>query len=96
MLACAGKAYGERPDLQLNPRLYPELQAFLDTWRQELKPAHSRVFSQLNGAPLTEQAIYKIFRTCAYRWGTGWGGVVWSPSPTGMAWPGMLHAPKPA
>lgn len=62
-----GKAYGERPPLQLSPSLYPELQAFLDTWRAELNPQHSFVFSQLSGKPLTEQGVHKIFTTSSYR-----------------------------
>ena len=63
----AGKAYGERPPLVIAPHVYPELQAWLDTWRAVLNPKHDYVFTQVNGDPLTTQGLYKIFYTCAYR-----------------------------
>ena len=44
-----------------------QLEAFLGHWRQFLQPKHSLVFSQLNGAPVTMQAVYKIFHTSAFR-----------------------------
>ena len=44
-----------------------QLEAFLGHWRQFLQPQHSLVFSQLNGAPMTMQAVYKIFHTSAFR-----------------------------
>ena len=47
---------------------YPELEAFMDTWRVHLKPQHSFLLSQLSGRPLTEQGIHKIFVTSAFRW----------------------------
>jgi hypothetical protein len=44
-----------------------QLEAFLGYWRQFLRPDHSLVFSQLNGAPLTVQGLGKIFYTSAFR-----------------------------
>ena len=44
-----------------------QLEAFLGHWRQFLQPQHSLVFSQLNGAPMTMQAVYKIFHTSPFR-----------------------------
>ena len=44
-----------------------QLEAFLGHWRQFLQPKHGLVFSQLNGAPVTMQAVYKIFNTSAFR-----------------------------
>ena len=44
-----------------------QLEAFLGHWRQFLKPQHGLMFSQLNGAPMTMQAVYKIFHTSAFR-----------------------------
>ena len=44
-----------------------QLEAFLGHWRQFLQPKHSLLFSQLNGAPMTMQAVHKIFYTSAFR-----------------------------
>ncbi len=44
-----------------------QLEAFLGHWRQFLKPQHTLMFSQLNGAPMTMQGVYKIFHTSAFR-----------------------------
>jgi hypothetical protein len=44
-----------------------QLEAFLGHWRQFLQPQHSLAFSQLNGKPLTEQGLHKIFYTSAFR-----------------------------
>lgn len=62
-----GKAYGERPPMVLAPHIYPELEAFLDEWRSELKPQHDFVFSQANGDPLTTLGLYKLFYTSCFR-----------------------------
>ena len=63
-----GKSYGERPPMVLAPHIYPELQAFLETWRDELKPKHDFLFSRPNGEPLTGNALYKLFYTSCYRY----------------------------
>lgn len=63
----AGKAYGERPPLVIAAHVYPELAAWLDTWRAVFKPTHDYVFTQTNGSPLTGQGLYKLFYTSAYR-----------------------------
>lgn len=41
-----GKKYGERPAMVIPSFIYPELEAFIDTWRQEMKPSHPRLFSR--------------------------------------------------
>ena len=48
-------------------RVPGQLEAFLGHWRQFLQPQHSLAFSQLNGKPLTEQGVHKIFYTSAFR-----------------------------
>ena len=63
-----GKAYGERPPMLLAPHIYPELEAFLEKWRSELKPEHNFLFSTANGRPLTGVALYKLFYTSCYRY----------------------------
>lgn len=45
----------------------PQLEAFLGHWRQFLQPQHNLMFSQLNGVPMTMQAVYKVFHTSAFR-----------------------------
>lgn len=62
-----GRSYGERPPLVLNSRIYPELEAFITTWRSELSPLHGRLFTQANGQPLTTESLYKLFYTTAFR-----------------------------
>ena len=44
-----------------------QLEAFLGRWRAFLQPRHALLFSQLNGAPLTVQGVYKVFQTSAFR-----------------------------
>lgn len=41
-----GRAYGERPPLQISPHIYPELEAYMGTWRAALKPRHNLLFTQ--------------------------------------------------
>jgi len=63
-----GKSYGERPPLVLNPSVYPELEAYMDTWRQELaSPDHTFLFTQANGNPFSDKQLSKFFMTSAYR-----------------------------
>lgn len=62
-----GRAYGERPPLTIAPHIYPELEAFMSTWRAHLQPRHALLFSQRNGEPLTDKSLYKLFWTTAYR-----------------------------
>jgi hypothetical protein len=62
-----GRAYGERPPLVLAPALYPELEAYLATWRAALGARHGRLFTQRNGEPLTDGALYKIFWQACFR-----------------------------
>lgn len=47
--------------------MFGQLEAFLGHWRQFLQPQHSLAFSQLNGKPLTEQGLHKMFYTSAFR-----------------------------
>ena len=44
-----GRVYGTRPPLQLDESLYPELHAYLSTWRQCLNPKHDFVFTMKSG-----------------------------------------------
>ncbi|KAL4540242.1 hypothetical protein Ndes2526A_g03237 [Nannochloris sp. 'desiccata'] len=63
-----GKSYGERPPLVLNPTVYPELEAYVNTWRQELaSPDHTFLFTQANGNPFSDKQLSKFFMTSAYR-----------------------------
>ncbi|KAF6259555.1 hypothetical protein COO60DRAFT_994648 [Scenedesmus sp. NREL 46B-D3] len=45
-----GKKYGDRPSLLIAPFIYPELEAFINTWRQELAPQTSMLFCNLGVA----------------------------------------------
>ena len=62
-----GKAYGERPPLVIAPRIYPELEAYISTWRQHLHPKHDFLFTQANGEPFSDKNLYKVFWTTSYR-----------------------------
>jgi hypothetical protein len=63
-----GKKYGDRPPLLIAPFIYPELEAFIDTWRQELAPKTSMLFCKpRSGQPLTEDSLNDIFRKAALR-----------------------------
>jgi hypothetical protein len=63
-----GKQYGDRPPLVLAPFIYPELEAFIGTWRAELAPATPRLFVRPGtGQPLTESDVYYNFRSAALR-----------------------------
>jgi hypothetical protein len=62
-----GRTYGVRPALAISPALYPELEAFLDTWRAHLAPQHDFLFTKKNGQPLQDKDVYKTFFTTAYR-----------------------------
>jgi hypothetical protein len=63
-----GKSYGERPPLVLNPTIYPELEAYVTTWRRELEsPEHTLLFTQRNGKPFSDKQLSKFFMTSAYR-----------------------------
>ena len=44
-----GRVYGTRPPLQLDESLYPELHAYLSTWRACLNPKHDFVFTMKSG-----------------------------------------------
>jgi hypothetical protein len=63
-----GKQYGDRPPLPIAPFIYPELEAFIGTWRQELAPKTSRLFCKpRSGEPLDENAVYYTFKQAALR-----------------------------
>jgi hypothetical protein len=63
-----GKQYGDRPPLLIAPFIYPELEAFIYTWRQELGPKTSRLFCKpRSGQPLDENAVYGLFKQAALR-----------------------------
>lgn len=62
-----GRTYGERPALVISPRLYPELEAYMNTWRATMEPTHDLLFCQQNGQPLTEKSLYKMFWATSFR-----------------------------
>jgi hypothetical protein len=63
-----GKRYGDRPPLLIAPFIYPELEAFISTWRAHLSPATPRLFVQpRTGQPLNERALYVMFKYAALR-----------------------------
>ncbi|CAK4700041.1 hypothetical protein LEN26_009045 [Aphanomyces euteiches] len=64
-----GKAYGERPPLVIPDHIVPYLTAFLNKWRQELKPKddHAFLFSNTKGEPATADFIYRTFTRAIYR-----------------------------
>lgn len=62
-----GRTYGDRPPLIIAPSLYPELEAFVSTWRAELAPQHGFLFTQENGEPFSDKSLYKTFWQAAYR-----------------------------
>ena len=62
-----GKSYGERPPLLLSPSMYPELEAFIATWRAELEPQHNFLFTQENKQPFSDSQLSKFFMVTAYR-----------------------------
>ena len=41
-----GRSYGDRPPLVLAPHIYPELEAYLATWRAHLQPRHDFLFTK--------------------------------------------------
>ena len=62
-----GKAYGERAPLYISQSLTTALDVFLGRYRAALEPEHEFLFTQANGAPLTDKSLYKVFWTTAYR-----------------------------
>ena len=64
-----GKAYGERPPLQLAESLTPEVDDFLQNWRQCLAPSSKTLFVQpRTGKPLTQDSVYQIVSRCCYQY----------------------------
>ena len=63
-----GKAYGERPLLQLSSHLTDWIDNFLDEWRQCLLPRSQTLFVQVRtGNPLTQDSVYQIVSRSCYR-----------------------------
>lgn len=62
-----GKAYGERPLLQLSKHLTPWIDEFLEDWRQCLVPKSKALFAQpRTGKPLTADSVYQIVGRACY------------------------------
>ena len=62
-----GKAYGERPLLQLSKHLTPWIDEFLGNWRQCLVPKSEALFAQpRTGKPLTADSVYQIVGRACY------------------------------
>lgn len=63
-----GKQYGDRPPLLIAPFIYPELEAFIGTWRQELAPKTSMLFCKpRSGEALDVDAVTDVFKKAALR-----------------------------
>lgn len=62
-----GGAYGERPALVIDSRVYPALESWLATHRAALSPTHDFVFSRPNGAPWTVSELSRTFSRTALR-----------------------------
>lgn len=62
-----GKSYGERPPMVIASFIYPELEAFITTWRAELKPQHDYLFTRQNGQPFDSNKLAGVFRSAAFR-----------------------------
>eukprot|EP00879_Flechtneria_rotunda_P019576 GHRR01020568.1.p1 GENE.GHRR01020568.1~~GHRR01020568.1.p1 ORF type:complete len:296 (+),score=81.05 GHRR01020568.1:1616-2503(+) len=63
-----GKKYGDRPPLLIAPFIYPELEAFINKWQQELKPKTNKLFCKPKSRdPMDENAIYYLFKQAALR-----------------------------
>jgi len=62
-----GKTYGDRPALHIAPYIYPELEAYLTTWRKELNPQHNYVFTKTCGKPLDRAELSRHFSITAFR-----------------------------
>ncbi len=62
-----GSAYGERPALVIDQRVYPALEAWLSTHRARLAPAHDFCFTRPNGSPWTVSELSRTFSRTALR-----------------------------
>jgi hypothetical protein len=63
-----GKAYGERPPLQLAQDLTPWVDEFLERWRPHLSPISNKLFAQSRtGKPLTQDSVYQIVSRSCYQ-----------------------------
>ena len=62
-----GGAYGERPALVIDPRVYPALESWLNVHRSTLSPTHDFVFTRPNGAPWSVSELSRTFSRTALR-----------------------------
>jgi hypothetical protein len=62
-----GNVYGTRPNLVLDPRIYPALELWLNEYRDAFKPKHNFVFTRPNGEPYTASELSRAFSRCALR-----------------------------
>ncbi|MBD1893212.1 site-specific integrase [Coleofasciculus sp. FACHB-129] len=58
---------GHKRIVELPSEVYPLLEAWLSQWRKVFKPTHNYVFSQPNGKPISEGALYNYVRKRVYR-----------------------------
>ena len=56
-----GGAYGERPALVIDSRVYPALESWLNVHRRVLSPTHDFVFTRPNGTPWTVSELSRRF-----------------------------------
>ena len=62
-----GGAYGERPALVIDSRVYPALESWLNVHRRVLSPTHDFVFTRPNGTPWTVSELSRTFSRTALR-----------------------------
>ncbi|GAX85549.1 hypothetical protein CEUSTIGMA_g12964.t1 [Chlamydomonas eustigma] len=63
-----GKAYGERPPLVISTSIYPELEAWISTYRAYLDPKHDYLFTTpKSGQPYSAVNLSNLFSETAYR-----------------------------
>jgi hypothetical protein len=62
-----GKIYGERSPLLIHPSLYPALEEFAYSLRDNFEPTGTALFCTKGGLPLTGDAVYRMITTTTFR-----------------------------
>jgi hypothetical protein len=84
-----GKVYGERPPLVISPDIYPELEAWIDTWRGAMAPQHDFLFTRQNGQPYDEASLSRSFSLAAFRLTGGCTGLAGLAGLGWLGWAGL-------
>ena len=64
-----GKAYGERPAMQLAEELTPAIDDFLERWRPSLKPITNVLLVQSRtGKPMTGDSVFQRVTRCCFKY----------------------------